>query len=416
MKVWRRDPDVDPGSVGVDPAALDAVAEEFRKATEAGELYHGAQLAVFREGRCVLETGGGLARVRTGVPVEPETTFVIYSSTKGVAALVMLMLHERGELHVDEPVVKYWPEFARLHPEKASVTIRHVLSHRGGFPIAPDWLTARHWGDRDALRRAMEELPLSWTPGEQNGYHPNNFGHMLNELCERVDGRDLGRFAREEIFEPLGIGDFWIGLPADPALEARVAWCYNRLQEDAPPESTGLTRSTGLTGDGTAAAVEQQAQEETYEVDPARPGRDPEERHPFNRPATWRAVLPASGGIATARALAHYYAPLALGGELDGVRLVRKESLDHATTPTNRRGEVDRTIGFKIRWGTGWHMDLYGQGSSLRTFGHAGAGGQVGFADPDRGLSFAFVCNGQRQPRFMVWRYKLGGLALQSCR
>jgi CubicO group peptidase (beta-lactamase class C family) len=69
-----------------------------------------------------------------------------------------------------------------------------------------------------------------------------------------------------------------------------------------------------------------------------------------------------------------------------------------------------------MRWGTGWHMGLYGQGSSLRTFGHAGVGGQVGFADPDRGLSFAFVCNGERQPRFMVWRYNLGGLALKSCR
>jgi CubicO group peptidase (beta-lactamase class C family) len=386
------------------------VAAEFRQATEVGELYHGAQLALFRRGRCVLEMGGGLARVRTGAPVEPETAFVIFSATKGVAALVLLMLHERGELHVDEPVVKYWPEFARLHPQKASVTIRHVLSHRGGFPVAPDWLTARHWDDRDAIRRAMEEVPLRWTPGEKNAYHAMNFGHMLNELCQRVDGRDLGRFASDEIFQPLGIGDFWIGLPADPVLEARMAWCYNRIEVAPTPQSTGVT------GDPLETLAEQQAQEEAYEIDPERPGQIPEERHPFNRPATWRAVLPAGGGIATARALARFYAPLALGGELDGVRLVRKESLDHATTPTNRRGEVDRSIGFKIRWGTGWHLDLYGQGSSLRTFGHAGAGGQVGFADPDRGLSFAFVCNGQRQPRFLVWRYKLQSLALQACR
>jgi CubicO group peptidase (beta-lactamase class C family) len=409
MKVWRHDPDVDPGSVGVDAAGLEALAEEFRRVTEAGELYHGAQLAVFRQGRCVLEMGGGLARVRTGAAVEPDTAFVIFSATKGVAALVLLMLHERGALHLDEPLVKYWPEFARLHPQKASVTIRHILSHRGGFPVAPDWLTARHWGDRDAIRRAMEEVPLRWTPGEKNAYHAMNFGHVLNELCLRVDGRDLGRLAREEIFGPLGIGDFWIGLPADPALEERVAWCYNRI-EDAP-----TPQSTGVTGDPVETLAEQQAQEEAYEIDPERPDLIPEERHPFNRTETWRAVLPAGGGIATARALAHFYAPLALGGELDGVRLARKESLDHATTPTNRKGEVDRSIGFKIRWGTGWHLDLYGQGSSLRTFGHAGAGGQVGFADPDRGLAFAFLCNGQRQPRFLVWRYKLQTLALQSC-
>jgi CubicO group peptidase (beta-lactamase class C family) len=393
----------------MDAAALDALAAEFEKAVESGELFHGAQLAVYRDGRRVLDMGGGLARVRTGEPVRPETLFVMFSSTKGVAALVMLMLHERGKLHLDEPVAKYWPEFAATHPEKRAVSIRHVLSHRGGFPFEPSWLTARHWGDRAAIRRAMEELPLRWVPGEHNGYHPQNFGHMTNELCERVDGRDLGRFAREEIFEPLGIADLYLGLPEDPALEARMAWCYNKLEARSPS-------ATGLVREGEGSRLPLQGGEEVYEPDPARPERIPEERHPFNRPATWRAVLPASGGIATARALAAFYAPLARGGAQGDVRLVRRESLEHAATPTNRRNETDRTIGFKMRWGTGWHLGLFGEGSTLHTFGHAGAGGQVGFADPPRALAFAFLCNGERTPEYQLWRFRLQGMALRACR
>jgi CubicO group peptidase (beta-lactamase class C family) len=408
MGYWRQDPEVDPGSVGVDVARTDALADRFREAVEAGELFHGAQMAVYRDGRRVLDVGGGLARVRTAMPVDPDTLFVTFSATKGVAALVMLMLYERRKLHFDEPVAKYWPEFAKQVPEKASVTIRHVMSHRGGFPVEPAWLTARYWNDRAAIRRAMEQVPLAWIPGERNGYHAMNFGHMVNELVERIDGRDCGRFAREEIFQPLGIRDFHLGLP-DDADEERVAWCYNRLDAGPAGQRTGVAVEA-------VVAAEVQGAEEIYEPDPERPDALPEERHPFNRPATWRAVLPAAGGIASARALARFYAPLALGGELAGVRLVRQESLDHATTPTNRREDTDRIIGFKLRWGTGWHMGMHGQGSSLRTFGHGGAGGQIGFADPERGLAFAFVCNGQRKPDFLPWRYQLQGQALQACR
>ena len=408
MEIWRQQPEVDPGTLGVDAGILDEIAEKFGEAVEAGELFHGASLAVYRGGKQLLDIGGGMGRVRTAEPVNPDTLFVMFSATKGLAALAMLMLYERGQFHYDEPVIKYWPSFADVIPEKRSITIRHVMSHRAGFPTGPAWLKPRHWADRDALRRAMEEVPLVSTPGEKNAYHPNNFGHVVNELMLRIDGRDCGRFLSEEVFSPLGLGDIYVGLPEDEKLEARIAWCYNEIGD------ASAARVMGVRSDVDAAAPEELSSG-PRDVAAERYADTPEHDHPFNRPEVHRAVLPASGGISTARDLAKVYAALALGGELDGVRLLRKESLDHATTPTNRRDEVDATVGFPLRWGTGWHMGLHGRGSTLRTFGHAGAGGQVGFADPERGLAFAFLTNGELKSEFILWRMKLQSLVFRAC-
>jgi CubicO group peptidase (beta-lactamase class C family) len=292
--------------------------------------------------------------------------------------------------------VKYWPEFARRVPAKASVTIRHVLSHRGGFPTGPGWLTTRFFPDRAALRRAMEEVPLRFGPGERAAYHPLNFGHVLGELVERASGRDCGQLLRDEVFAPLGLRDLFLGLPADPSLEARVAWCYNDL--DALPTGTDASMDRG---DPEARAAKLAR----------RFGDQPELAHGFNRPETWRSVLPAAGAIGSARDLARVYAVLAQGGSADGVELCTGEGLGAATSPVSRRGELDATLGFAVRWGTGFHMGMYGRGSTLRTFGHAGMGGQIAFADPDRELAFAFLCNGELADDFLLWRYRLQSLA-----
>lgn len=410
MTVWRSEPEAAPESVGVDSAVLDRLVAEFEKTLEKGELFHGAQLAVYRRGVRVLEAGGGLARVRTRVPVTPETLFVIFSSTKGLAGLAMLMLYERGAFHYDEPVVKYWPEFASVVPEKRQVTIRHVMSHRAGFPLGPRWLDVDHWGDRQAIRRAMIEIPLRGTPGEKNAYHAMNYGHMVNELVERIDGRDCGRFLREEVFEPLALPDIYLGLPDDPALEARVAWCYHEIVLNA-------ARATGVAGPeaATAAAPADAPELTTKHAVPPQYRDTPELAHDFNRPETHRAVLPAGGGIAAARDLAAVYAVLAQGGSGRGVSLVSADGLAQVTAPTNRRSDIDGTIGFPLRWGLGFHMGAHGRGSTLRTFGHGGAGGQIAFADPDRELAFAFVTNGELSPDFVIWRYRLQGMAFEAC-
>ena len=410
MTIWRSEPEAAPESVGIDPTVLDALVAEFEKTALQGELFHGAQLAVYRRGVRVLEAGGGLARVRTRVPVTPESLFVMFSSTKGLAGLAMLMLYERGAFHYDEPVVKYWPEFASIVPEKRQVTIRHVMSHRAGFPLGPRWLNVDYWGDREAIRRAMIEIPLRFTPGAKNAYHAMNYGHMVNELVSRIDGRDCRQFLREEVFAPLGLRDSYVGLPEDEALEARVAWCYHEIVLNA-------ARATGVVGPAESASAAVLDAPELTEKRPIPPQyRDtPELAHDFNRPETWRAVLPAAGGIAAARDLAAVYAVLAQGGSGRGVSLVSADGLAQVTAPTNRPGDLDGTIGFPMRWGLGFHMGTHGRGSTMRTFGHGGAGGQIGFADPDRELAFAFLTNGELSPDFVVWRYRLHGLAFKAC-
>jgi CubicO group peptidase (beta-lactamase class C family) len=148
---------------------------------------------------------------------------------------------------------------------------------------------------------------------------------------------------------------------------------------------------------------------------PARYAHIPEMWHEFNWPETQRAVLPAAGGIGTARELGALYSVLAQGGARGDVALCSREGLAYVTTPTNREGEMDGTIGFPIRWGLGFHMGTLGRGSSLKSFGHAGAGGQIGFADPDRELAFAFATNGELAPEFQLWRYRLQSRAFEAC-
>jgi CubicO group peptidase (beta-lactamase class C family) len=177
-----------------------------------------------------------------------------------------------------------------------------------------------------------------------------------------------------------------------------VAWCYNDLGEldtgaDRPPSDPAL-REARLR---------------------ERFGATPELAHGFNRPETHRAVIPAAGAIGCARDLARVYAVLARGGREDAVELASRDGLAAATAPVSRAGEVDATLGMVIRWATGFHVGMYGRGSSVRTFGHAGMGGQVAFADPDRELAFAFLTNGALSDDFLLWRYRLQSLAFKAC-
>jgi CubicO group peptidase (beta-lactamase class C family) len=361
--------EADPASLDMDPEAVARAAQLFEEQHTQG-LHPGAQLAVFRHGRPVLDRHIGLARREPQTPVGPDTLFLIFSASKPFASACIFKLIEEGRLSLDDRVAKHWPEFGRNG--KKDVTIEHVLTHQVGIPYGPAWLGWREMTDADATARAMAELTPQWTSGEAVGYHPLNYGWMVREIVRRVSGRSIGRFLREEILEPLRIRDVYLGLP--PELEGRVATHYLMPGYAAPTRETLPPEIARKIGD--------------FSIDD------------FNRPEMHAAELPAAGIIATARDVARFYVMLLRGGELDGVRVLEPESVAKATSLAVH-ANPDRSLGLSVRWGYGFHLGdttptPFGLSSHPHAFGHSGAGCTIAWADPDIDVAFAYLTNGER--------------------
>ena len=341
------------GTVEMDPHGLDRVEALFQEQIDQG-THPGSALAVYRHGKPVLDLFGGEADAEAGLPVNSDTMFILYSSTKPIAAVCIHILWERGKLGWDDPVAEHWPGFAKNG--KGDVTIRHVLTHQGGFPETPPELTWDKWHDWNNVVQAMEDIRPDYPAGKVLAYHPRNFGWVLGELVARIDGRSFQQFLREEVTERLEMNDFYVGLPAD--LESRVSKEHATDDCDHP-----------------------------YQVSM------------YNKPEVHQAVHPAGGGIATARDLARFFAMMEGGGTLDGVKILEPETVAEVTTLqvegmdlTNER-TTKRSLGLSLgdpRMGTSLTEDL-------RTFGHGGAGTSVGWADPDSGLAMAYITNGYRE-------------------
>lgn len=319
-------------------------------------LHPGASLTVRRQGRIVLEAAGGTAHPGEPEPeVDADTLFLVFSATKPLTAVAIQILVERGHIDLDAPVALYWPAFGAHGKDR--VTIRHVLCHQGGFPTGPRWLTWEHWRTRTDVVRAMEERTLRWEPGTEVGYHALNFGWVLGELVHRVDGRSLGRFLRDEVAGPLGLENTWLGLPARE--HERVA----RLVD--------LSRTHDYISD-------------------------------FNRPEVHATACGAATGIMTPRDLSRFYAMLLAGGELDGVRILEKESAARATALAVETA-CDRTLQVPIRWGLGFRLGCdtspFGRSCSRETFGHPGQGCTTGWGDPTRDLAVAYFTNGVQESK-----------------
>jgi len=339
-------------TVQMNPGALQGVEELFHEQIAQG-VHPGAVLAVYRHGKQVLDLYGGMADEESGKPVDHDTMFVLYSSTKPLAAGCLHILWERGKLKWDDPVADYWPEFAQNG--KAAVTIRHILTHRGGFPDTPTELTWDKWHDWDFVVKAMERAAPLYEPGKIIAYHPRNFGWVIAELVWRIDGRPFRQFLQEEVTGPLGMEDTYVGLP--PSLEERVAKEHAMEDCDRP----------------TMVSI-------------------------YNKPEVHLAVQPAGGGIASARDLARFYAMMAGGGFLDGTRILQPETVDEVTSLQSEG--MDHTLERDVRRSLGLSLGDIRMGASgqvtYRSFGHGGAGTSVGWADPDAGLAVAFITNGFR--------------------
>ena len=339
----------------------------------------GAAVAVYRDGRKVVDLWGGAQDVDGTEPWRHDTAQIVRSATKGVAAAVLLLLSQRGELDLDAPVGDYWPEFKAAGKERTRVW--HLLAHRTGVPVLDRPLTPAEAADPDLGAAAVAAQAPVWEPGTDHGYHAQTYSWLTGELVRRVTGRGIGEWIADEIAGPVG-ADFRLGLPyAEQARVGRVAQL-----DDPPVDPHGLRTRP------------KRAVSEAY-ADPASLTRRafaaitplPDE----NDPAYRAAALPASNGIATAEGLARFYASLI--GEVDGgTRLFTPETMELARA--ERSAGPDRVLVVNTRFGLGYM--LHGAASPLlspTSFGHPGRGGALGFADPDSGIAFGYVTNGFRK-------------------
>ncbi|MEV6593556.1 serine hydrolase domain-containing protein [Streptomyces acidicola] len=350
----------------------DAFAANFETLGE-----RGAAVAVYQDGRRVVDLWGGTRDVDGDTPWEQDTAQIMRSATKGIAAAVPLMLAERGKLDLDAPVGAYWPEFKAHGKER--VLVRHVLNHRAGLPVLDHPLTPQEALDPRRGPEAVASQAPVWEPGTAHGYHPLTYGWLVDELVRRVTGRWTGEWIASEIAGPLGL-DLWLGLPGSQA--ARVG----RAGRTEAPELSGGLR-----------VRPKRSVTEAYDDPSSLTRRAFAAITPFpdqNDPAYRAAALPATNGIATADGLARFYASLI--GEVDGVRLFAQETVESARAEES--AGPDRTLVVNTRFGLGYM--LHGSASPLLgpgSFGHPGRGGPLGFADPATGIAFGYVTNGFRK-------------------
>lgn len=356
------------------------IADEFaRNFRERGEL--GAACAVYLGGEKVVDLWGGYRDRAERKPWAEDTLVIVYSTSKGLAAAALALAHSRGLLDYDERVAAYWPEFAQNGKER--ITVRQLLAHQAGLCAIDDRLDVTMLSDLDAVAAAIAKQRPAWRPGTRQGYHALSLGFYEGELIRRVDPehRSLGRFFAEEIAAPLGI-EFYFGVPEDLP-DDRIAEVrgYRRpevlLHMDVIPPAMvlGFIRRRSLT---------------------SRAFGNPRLRGPADLNARdYLAVEFAAGtGVGQARAVAAVYGELAAGGRTLGYS---EATLDELTAPpsTPSGGPRDLVLHVETAFSLGFLRPsrLFRFASTDRAFGHTGAGGSFGFADPDVGLGFAYTPN-----------------------
>ena len=337
---------------------------------EGGEV--GAAFCLHVKSRKVADLWGGVTDVK-GKTWKENTPALVFSATKGATAICALMLVDQKRLDIDAPVAQYWPEFAA--GGKADIPVRMLLNHRAGLPVVDAQLTRAEVLAVTPIVDALAKQTPVWPPGSRHGYHALTYGWLVGELVRRITGKSIGQFFNDEVAEPLGL-DFWIGLPAD--VEPRVA----RLVNAPPPTDPAiLAQMAALFGPDSLAG-------RALSLNGAMAGAPGESI--FNLPEVRRSEIPAANGITTARSLSRLYA--ACIGTVKGTRLFGKRTLDKALQIQS--DAPDAVLGLRTTFGlgfmrTGPEIQMLGPNS----FGHAGAGGSLGFGDFDSGVAFGYVMN-----------------------
>ncbi len=323
-------------------------------------LHLGAQIYVSLRGETVADAA--LGENRPGEPLTRDHLMLWLSSTKPIPAVAVAQLWERGLLELDDPVARHVPEFAANGKE--GITLRHLLTHTAGIRMLDIGWPQRTWEEIVAKICAMKPEPR-WVPGEKAGYHQASSWFILGEVVQRLSGRPFSAYVREEIFEPLGMSDSWIGMPRER---------YLSYKERGRIGSMWKTEGS----------------------EPQPHGWDSEERcvHPS----------PGGNGYGPLRELGRFYEMLLARGTLNGRRVLLPQTVE-AVTAVHRAGMMDATFKHMLDWGLGFIINSarygaetvpygYGHHASPRTFGHSGYRSSVTFGDPERGLAVALVFNG----------------------
>jgi CubicO group peptidase (beta-lactamase class C family) len=372
---------------------FEPVARTFSAQLARGEEL-GASFAVYHRGVRVVHLWGGVADALTDRAWTEDTRALLFSVTKGLVSMGLMLLVDRGLLDPDAPVARYWPGFARAN--KQAITVRTLLSHRAGLCALDRPLSYTDVSDDAHHARvldAIESQAPNWEPGREQGYHALTFGLYARELFERIAREPIGAFLRRELFGPLG-ADVDLGTPA--SVDGRMA----RI---APPSAGvrlgGLVRSLArrACGDHDEPITEARVGRTLLQRDgyPRRAFENPSGGGVLglDTPEVWRGMFASAAATGTADGLARAYLPFALGGEVDGRRYLHAQSI----APLHERdgwSERDHVLQKPIGWTLGFVKEEPHLFSPVReSFGHPGLGGALGWCDPVNQLTIGYVMN-----------------------
>jgi CubicO group peptidase (beta-lactamase class C family) len=349
---------------GFEPVA-DAFARNFERHGEVG-----AACSVLVAGEHVVDLWGGVADPASGRPYQADTLQLVFSSTKGIVSIAAHLLAQEGLLDLDAAVASYWPEFAANGKE--AITVRQLLTHRSGVVGIDRVLSLEEFCAWDPFVEALAAAEPLWAPDTAHGYHALSFGHLVGEVIRRVSGLDVGTFVRRRIAEPVG-AEFIIGATDDELSRIAPLLDFPVGELAADPDPTIAAIFTPDTPTSRA-----------FMIAPVFPTS-------YNDHELLRAQIPSANGCTSARSLARIYASLV--SEVDGVRLLGPEQIDDARAPRSQ-GDDLVLVGGPNRLGSGFFLpDAMTPQLGPGSFGHAGLGGSLGSALPEREIGFGYVMN-----------------------